>query len=121
METNLVILVCTKMRWNTFVTHFFSFKVCEDLVAPDFGQVSVDGTGLVATYTCDVGYTLDGDRSRDCQSDGASWTGSSPTCGKIYITRLSINSSLSSNYIINLIINNTFSFPIIDLFDFKKY
>ncbi|XP_053400538.1 CUB and sushi domain-containing protein 3-like [Mercenaria mercenaria] len=54
--------------------------ICEDPEAPAFGQVTVDDTGMLASYTCDVGYTMDGERTRDCQLDSTSWTGDVPSC-----------------------------------------
>ncbi len=35
--------------------------------------------GTVATYTCNTGYTLNGDTTRVCVS-GGNWNGSAPTC-----------------------------------------
>ena len=35
----------------------------------------------VVTYTCDVGYTLQGSKSRTCQSSGL-WNGSVPQCNR---------------------------------------
>ena len=45
------------------------------------GQRSLPSTtyNSVVTYTCDVGYTLQGSNSRTCQSDGQ-WSGSVPRC-----------------------------------------
>jgi hypothetical protein len=77
---------CSENDYNKYVLRMnfpFSFKVCEDLEPPEFGQVNIDGSGTVASYTCNVGYTMDGDRSRDCQLDGTSWTGNAPTCGRL--------------------------------------
>ena len=35
--------------------------------------------GFTASYTCDFGYTLEGEDSRICQIDG-NWSGSQPDC-----------------------------------------
>ena len=45
------------------------------------GQRSLPSTtyNSVVTYTCDVGYTLQGSNSRTCQSDGQ-WSGSVSQC-----------------------------------------
>ena len=43
------------------------------------GTVSMRPVGTVATYTCDTGYTLNGNTTRTCGSDGM-WSGSAPTC-----------------------------------------
>ncbi len=63
---------------------------CSDLIPPSNGMIGYNmGTAslrpvdTVATYTCDTGYTLNGD-TRICGSDGI-WSGSAPTCeGKEY-------------------------------------
>ena len=55
---------------------------CGNLTNPTNGQVNhTAGTtfGQTATYSCDTGYTLEGDNSRICQADGM-WSGSEPTC-----------------------------------------
>ena len=39
------------------------------------------GVGSVVTYSCDIGYTLNGGSTRTCQSDGT-WSGSAPTCSR---------------------------------------
>ena len=48
---------------------------------PTNGQRSLSSTtyNSVVTYTCDVGYTLQGSNSRTCQSSGQ-WSGSVPQC-----------------------------------------
>ncbi|XP_064386661.1 sushi, von Willebrand factor type A, EGF and pentraxin domain-containing protein 1-like [Halichondria panicea] len=64
---------------------------CSDLINPTNGTIGYDmGTAssrpvyTVATYTCDTGYTLNGDTTRTCRSDGI-WSGSSPVCQQILI------------------------------------
>ncbi len=60
---------------------------CSDLAAPTNGMISYNmGTAslrpvdTVATYTCDIGYTLNGgNTTRTCESDGT-WSGSPPVC-----------------------------------------
>ena len=45
------------------------------------GVVMTTDTGLnaEATYSCDEGYSLDGDQTRTCQGN-REWTGAAPTC-----------------------------------------
>ena len=85
-------------------TLFFFFPAvgCGDPGTPTNGQRSLSSTtyNSVVTYTCDVGYTLQGANSRTCQSDGQ-WSGSVPQCnrtlscvlllGKCYNLRSSLN------------------------------
>ena len=60
---------------------FFSAINCGDPGTPTNGQHSLSSTtyNSVVTYTCDVGYTLQGSNNRTCQSDGQ-WSGSVPQC-----------------------------------------
>ncbi len=59
---------------------------CSDLTSPTNGAIAYNmGTtsqrpeDTVATYTCNPGYTLNGDTTRTCGSDGM-WSGSPPVC-----------------------------------------
>ena len=54
---------------------------CGDPGALSNGQRSLSSTtyNSVVTYTCDVGYTLQGSNSRTCQSNGQ-WSGNVPQC-----------------------------------------
>ena len=58
---------------------------CGNLTDPANGQVNhTSGTtfGENATYSCNTGYNLVGDRTRTCQAT-ANWSGSPPTCAGI--------------------------------------
>ena len=57
---------------------------CGDPGSPTNGQRSLSSTtyNSVVTYTCDVGYTLQGSNSRTCQSSGL-WSGSVPQCSRM--------------------------------------
>ena len=57
---------------------------CGDPGTPTNGQRALFSTttGSVVTYTCDVGYTLQGSNSRTCQSNGQ-WNGSVPQCERM--------------------------------------
>ena len=54
---------------------------CGDPGTPTNGQRSLSSTtyNSVVTYSCDVGYTLQGSNSRKCLHDGQ-WKGSAPKC-----------------------------------------
>ena len=61
--------------------------VCPTLTNPENGQVThlvLDGNvpGTVANYSCNAGYMLVGNVSRECVSTGQEvvWTGEAPTC-----------------------------------------
>ncbi len=54
---------------------------CGDLEPPVNGEVSADNTtvGSTATYSCNEGYRLRGESTRNCQGD-AVWSGEPPVC-----------------------------------------
>ena len=53
---------------------------------PANGEVDLNGTtpDSVATYSCDMGFRLNGTSTRTCQMS-AQWSGSAPTCDRKYI------------------------------------
>ena len=53
---------------------------------PSSGGVTVttNGTVTVATYSCSVGYILNGESTRVCGIDG-DWTFSQPSCGMLIL------------------------------------
>ena len=54
---------------------------CPDLENPGDGTVDISGNrpGDTAEYSCNVGFTLDGEDTRTCGQDGQ-WSGSELTC-----------------------------------------
>ncbi|ELT88666.1 hypothetical protein CAPTEDRAFT_119142, partial [Capitella teleta] len=54
---------------------------CPSLTNPDGGSVSAAATQYqsVATYSCSVGFFMQGSTTRTCQANGQ-WSGSNPTC-----------------------------------------
>ena len=54
---------------------------CDDLIAPANGDVNQPGNsvGTVASYACNDGFQLIGDKTRTCEEDGE-WSGTDPTC-----------------------------------------
>ena len=54
---------------------------CGALDSPDHGDVSLTGTTFesTATYSCSVGYALEGEKTRTCQATGE-WSGRAPHC-----------------------------------------
>ena len=59
---------------------------CGDPGTPTNGQRSLSSTtyNSVVTYTCDVGYSLQGSNSRTCQSD-RQWNASVPQCNRMLV------------------------------------
>ena len=59
---------------------------CLNLTALSNGRVSLTSTapGSVATYSCDNGYMLIGDPTRQCQVDG-SWSRVEPVCKRKFL------------------------------------
>ena len=43
------------------------------------GQIYV--TELLANYSCDIGYSIDGNVVRHCSDNGSGWSGGDPVCG----------------------------------------
>jgi hypothetical protein len=72
---------------------------CDALTDPTNGDVAVSNSGnfpSTATYSCDVGYALNGSDMRTCAIDGT-WSGTAPTCdATIMITRLSSAASTAT-------------------------
>ena len=57
--------------------------MCSTLSDPDNGIVITDKMnmkGSIATYVCDFGYMLVGNRQRLCQGTLSDWNGTAPIC-----------------------------------------
>ena len=59
----------------------FSAIKCSELSHPAYGSVNLTGTtpSSVATYTCNKGFQLYGEKIRTC-SGTKGWTGTKPAC-----------------------------------------
>ena len=67
---------------HTWFVLLFKYLVdCGDLPSPINGQARLTETllGFVATYTCDSGYTIVGNNTRECSPDGT-WSDEVPKC-----------------------------------------
>ncbi len=55
--------------------------MCEDLSSPVNGMIMLMGRtpGSIAMYSCDMGFRLNGEMTRTCQTDG-NWSNEEPTC-----------------------------------------
>ena len=63
---------------------FLSLPVdCNSPPVPQHGSMTANGSH--ATYTCQIGYSLNGDPVRTCATDGTGWSGSEPVCSKYNI------------------------------------
>ena len=83
-------IFCVDLTWNDPSSRcrclhniFLILTVdCGTLTDPDNGWVTLTaGTtlGQTATYSCNTGYNLEGNRTRTCQATG-NWSESAPTC-----------------------------------------
>lgn len=77
-----------------FVIHVCLTDGCDSPVSPDGGyyNLSTDGSVTMATYSCNIGYTVSGQRISHCQDDG-SWNVTVPSCSKKIYSFMYINSS----------------------------
>ena len=69
-----------------FLYLFFPTAVdCGPLDPPMDGSVTLTGTvfGSVATYSCNDGFGLEGEETRECQAN-SQWSGEAPTCVRKY-------------------------------------
>lgn len=73
---------------------------CDALTDPAHGDVAVTNSGnfpSTATYSCDVGYALNGGDTRTCAADGT-WSGTAPTCdATVMLLRVGDGSAALSN------------------------
>ena len=60
------------------------------------GQRSLSSTtyNSVVTYTCDVGYTLQGSNNKTCQSSGQ-WSGSVPQCNGMLLQTYAVTNCVA--------------------------
>ena len=80
---HVAILIVTENQLLYFSMH--AVVDCGNLTVPMNGMVNTSsGTNSLmrATYTCNTGYTLTGEATRACQSNGT-WSGSEPTCNSM--------------------------------------
>ena len=90
-KDSVVLLALHVKVW--FSPYYHVAVDCVDPGTPTNGQRTLTSTtyNSVVTYTCDVGYTLQGSNSRTCQSNGQ-WSGSVPECNR--------KSALSHTYVV---------------------
>lgn len=59
-----------------------TFAVCNNPTAPANGDVTLSDDAMMATYTCEKGYALNGVTQRNCGNDETGWSDEKPACGK---------------------------------------
>ena len=88
IELDTTVLWYSPNHYDMVFTELFSLSVaggttCTRLSSPSNGAVTFSSSflssGTIATYTCDLGYSLVGSSSRVCLAFG-SWNGSQPYC-----------------------------------------
>ena len=72
---------CRLRNWSLIIDIFIHLVLCPPLVNITNGHVLVSGLipNSTATYSCAIGYLLNGTISRTCQENGE-WSGQDPTC-----------------------------------------
>ena len=58
------------------------FSVCGTPYQIDNGNYTISNDGMSVVYTCHTSYTLVGDDTLHCGTDGSGWQGATPKCGK---------------------------------------
>ena len=68
--------------------YIFNIEACDTIqnVAGGTVSLSTDGVMTLASFTCETGYTMSGDSSISCRSDGT-WNVSQPLCSKLFSSR----------------------------------
>ena len=72
-------------------SNLYIFSTSAECDSPDplnNGDVDVSNDGLTASYTCNLGYSLNGHISRSCSIDGSWWSGSKPNCCMFVLSRI---------------------------------
>ena len=80
------LLSCLRMQYfllivSLTISNLCTVVDCNSLMAPANGSVNHPQTTFMATatYSCNLGYIIEGQTTRMCQVDGT-WSGSAPTC-----------------------------------------
>lgn len=76
--------LCNKYILKQYTVYLIA--ECQALTSPTDGNVTLssNGTLTTATFTCEIGYSLDGKSAIQCLADGT-WSNSSPTCRKFHV------------------------------------
>ena len=83
VSADIVCGLCVAVHCLCCINSFLVLIVvsCDLLAPPPDGTLETTGRvfGSHASYTCDEGFTLQGDMERECDSSGT-WTGVAPIC-----------------------------------------
>ena len=82
---NLIDIECILQICVLYQALLCPFTACKEPTTPENGTVVISTVGLrdLATYSCDINFTLNGSSVRQCGSNGEYWDGSDPVCGMI--------------------------------------
>ena len=72
------------MLYSFPITGLPNTVACPLLVSPSDGSITITTTtpGSTVSYTCDLGYILDGPMTRECLDNGT-WTDFDPQCNRM--------------------------------------
>ena len=63
------------------MSHFYLFlSVCDAPEPPMQGNLTLSGDKTSVTFSCEPGYSINGQGSLSCLEDGGGWSGEVPTC-----------------------------------------
>ena len=80
------ILVHLQITISSSLLFVYVVVDCGSLEDPDNGQVEFSNTTFESTanYTCDLGYSLNGNSTRTCEGSGE-WSGNQPSCERKWL------------------------------------
>lgn len=84
---------CYQYGWSTG-SLVCSAVNCERLLPLPFGYLNCSGTDFndTCTYSCAIGYSLTGNKTRSCESSG-NWSGKAGNCSLVACPTISVNNS----------------------------
>lgn len=76
-----------------FSHNCFSTAQCDDVKQLENGEITygTDGLTTTASFTCDLGATLNGSHQLTCSGEAGEWSSPQPTCGNVFINLFLLN------------------------------